>query len=201
MNIPELSEFEQPNGSPIKKGFPSKPQSDTCRREIGDEGIWSLSSCKIGNGIEQLREDNLSTFWQSDDVQPHFILIQFPKKVRINEIWLYLDYKTDESYTPSKVAIRIENSFNEMVEAKVVDFEEPVGWFQIKLEEKNSEGTTIKPYIKTMTVQIVILQNTHNGRDTHIRNVKIFSPRENKSFDLTFPKFESSDFTQFQTLR
>ena len=68
MNIPELSEFEQPNASPIKKGFPSKPQSDTCRREIGDEGIWSLSSCKIGNGIEQLREDNLSTFWQSDDV-------------------------------------------------------------------------------------------------------------------------------------
>lgn len=201
MNIPELSEFDQPISSPAKKGSTIRPESDTVKREIGDEGIWSLSSCKIGNGIEQLREDNLSTFWQSDDVQPHFILIQFPKKMRINEIWLYLDYKTDESYTPSKISVRIENSFNEIVEAKVVDFEEPVGWFSISLEEKNSEGVTIKPYIKTMTVQIVILQNTHNGRDTHIRNVKIFSPRENKSFDLTFPNFESSDYTQFETLR
>ena len=201
MNTPELSEFDQPISSPAKKRSTIRPESDTVKREIGDEGIWSLSSCKIGNGIEQLREDNLSTFWQSDDVQPHFILIQFPKKMRINEIWLYLDYKTDESYTPSKISVRIENSFNEIVEAKVVDFEEPVGWFSISLEEKNSEGVTIKPYIKTMTVQIVILQNTHNGRDTHIRNVKIFSPRENKSFDLTFPNFESSDYTQFETLR
>ena len=200
-NLPELSEFDQPSSSPVKKGSTTKPESDTVKREIGDEGIWSLSSCKIGNGIEQLREENLSTFWQSDDVQPHFILIQFPKKMRINEIWLYLDYKTDESYTPSKISVRIENSFNEMVEAKVVDFEEPVGWFSIALEEKNSEGNTIKPYIKTMTVQIVILQNTHNGRDTHIRNVKIFSPRENKSFDLTFPNFESSAYTQYETLR
>ena len=200
-NLPELSEFDQPSSSPVKKGSTTKPESDTVKREIGDEGIWSLSSCKIGNGIEQLREENLSTFWQSDDVQPHFILIQFPKKMRINEIWLYLDYKTDESYTPSKISVRIENSFNEMVEAKVVDFEEPVGWFSIALEEKNSVGNTIKPYIKTMTVQIVILQNTHNGRDTHIRNVKIFSPRENKSFDLTFPNFESSDYTQYETLR
>ena len=155
-NLPELSEFDQPSSSPVKKGSTTKPESDTVKREIGDEGIWSLSSCKIGNGIEQLREENLSTFWQSDDVQPHFILIQFPKKMRINEIWLYLDYKTDESYTPSKISVRIENSFNEMVEAKVVDFEEPVGWFSIALEEKNSEGNTIKPYIKTMTVQIVI---------------------------------------------
>ena len=198
-SVPELSDFEQ-NAS-IKKGYSIKPTSDSTKRELAKEGIWSLSSSKIGNGIEQLREENLSTFWQSDDIQPHFILIQYSKKVRINEIWLYLDYKTDESYTPSKIAIRIENSFNEMVEIKVVDFEEPVGWFQIKLEERNSDGKTIRPYIKTMTLQIVILQNTHNGRDTHIRNVKIFAPRDNKSFDLTFPNFESSDFTQYQVVR
>ena len=39
-----------------------------------------------------------------------------------------------------------------MVEIKVVDFEEPVGWFQIKLEYKNAEAVVIKPYIKTMSV-------------------------------------------------
>ena len=184
-----------------KLGLTSKPESDSSRRDIGNEGIWSLSSSKIGNGIEQLRDDNLSTFWQSDDIQPHFILIQYLKKTRISEVWLYLDYKIDESYTPSKISIRIENSFNEMVDIRTIEYDEPVGWYPILLEEKNSDSKTIKPYIKTMILQIMILQNTHNGRDTHIRGVKIFAPRENKSFDMTFPKFLSNDYTQFEELR
>lgn len=29
-----------------------------------------------------------------------------------------------------------------------------------------------------MHLQIAILQNQHSGRDTHIRQVKIFAPRE-----------------------
>ena len=184
-----------------KLGLTQKPESDSSRRDIGNEGIWSLSSSKLGNGIEQLRDDNLSTFWQSDDIQPHFILIQYLKKTRISEVWLYLDYKTDESYTPSKISIRIENSFNEMVDIRTIEYEEPIGWFPIYLEEKNSDSKTIKPYIKTMTLQIMILQNTHNGRDTHIRGVKIFAPRENKSFDMTFPKFLSNEYTQYDELR
>ena len=191
----------QQQGGINKKGLTVKPESDSNRRDIGNEGIWSLSSSKIGNGIEQLRDDNLSTFWQSDDIQPHFILIQYLKKTRISEVWLYLDYKIDESYTPSKISIRIENSFNEMVDIRTIEYDEPVGWFPILLEEKNSDSKTIKPYIKTMTLQIMILQNTHNGRDTHIRGVKIFAPRENKSFDMTFPKFLSNEFTQYEELR
>ena len=191
----------QQQGGINKKGLTVKPESDSNRRDIGNEGIWSLSSSKIGNGIEQLRDDNLSTFWQSDDIQPHFILIQYLKKTRISEVWLYLDYKTDESYTPSKISIRIENSFNEMVDIRTIEYEEPIGWFPIYLEEKNSDSKTIKPYIKTMTLQIMILQNTHNGRDTHIRGVKIFAPRQNKSFDMTFPKFENNEYTQYQELR
>lgn len=178
-----------------------KPENDQNRRDSGNEGIWSLSSCKVGNGIEQLRDDNLSTFWQSDDIQPHFILIQFQRKTRLSEVWMYLDYKTDESYTPSKVAIRIENSFNEMVEIIQKDFQNPNGWYKIELEEKNSQGEVIKPYIKTMTLQIVILQNTHNGRDTHIRNVKIFSPREHRSFDLTQPCFLNPEYKQYEDYR
>ena len=191
------NDIENPNN----QGQKEKPTNDENRREIGDEGVWSLSSTKLGNGIEQLRDDNTSTFWQSDDIQPHFILIEFPSKKRISEIWLYLDYKTDESYTPSKISIRIENSFNEMVEIKTVDYDEPVGWHQITLEEKNSELEIFKPYVKTATVQIMILQNNHNGKDTHIRGAKIFAPRENKSFDSTFPKFNNSEFTQYSEIR
>jgi anaphase-promoting complex subunit 10 len=94
--------------------------------------------------VEQLRDDNISTFWQSDGQQPHYIIIQFLRKIRINEIWLYLDYKTDESYTPNKISIKIENSFSEMIEIKVIEFEEPIGWFKVTLEERNSKGEIIK---------------------------------------------------------
>lgn len=128
----------------VRNGQTNKPESSKYRREIGEEGIWSLSSAKPGNGVEQLRDDNPSSFWQSDGNQPHFVLIQFLKKFRVNEIWIYLDYKTDESYTPCRISIKVENSFGEMVEVKIVDFEEPVGWFKISLEERNSKGEIIK---------------------------------------------------------
>ncbi len=185
----------------LRNGTNHMPESDGYKREISEYGVWSLSSAKSGNGVEQLRDENVNTFWQSDGQQPHFINVQFLRKMRINEIWLYLDYKTDESYTPSRVSVRIENSFNEMVEIKLVDFEEPVGWFKITLEERNSKGEILKNYVKTMTLQLIILQNTHNGRDTHVRCLKVFSPREHKSFDAENPKFNNSEYTQFQTIR
>jgi len=40
------------------------PIANNFRKEIGDEAVWTLSSAKVGNGVDQLRDDNLSTFWQ-----------------------------------------------------------------------------------------------------------------------------------------
>ena len=34
-------------------------------REIGEDAVWSISSAKAGNGIEQVRDNNADTFWQS----------------------------------------------------------------------------------------------------------------------------------------
>lgn len=42
---------------------------------------------------------SLETFWQSDGLAPHFINIQFLKKVAVSEICFYLDFNLDESYT------------------------------------------------------------------------------------------------------
>ena len=38
--------------------------------------------------------------YRSDGTQPHYVNIQFLKKMRVQEISMYLDFKTDESYTP-----------------------------------------------------------------------------------------------------
>ena len=34
-------------------------------REMGKKAAWSVSSCKTGNGVSSLRDDNLDTYWQS----------------------------------------------------------------------------------------------------------------------------------------
>ena len=40
------------------------------RREVGDQDqVWSLSTAKPGNGVEQLRDGDLETYWQC--VAPH----------------------------------------------------------------------------------------------------------------------------------
>ena len=76
------------------------------------------------------------------------------------------------------------------------------------MEERNTKGDIIKyrlkllrPYLKTIGIQMCIIQNIHNGRDTHIRQIKIYSPREHRSYDFNLPKFESNDFKQYMYIR
>lgn len=58
----------------------------TNKRELGSEAVFTISTAKPGNGVDQLRDNNLDTYWQSDGIAPHLITIQFPKKL------LYLKY-------------------------------------------------------------------------------------------------------------
>ena len=92
--------------------------------------------------------------------------------MKIQELAIYLDFKTDESYTPSKISIRALNSFHEMQEIKQIEFEEPSGWYVFPLTDR------CRDFIKTNYIQIGIIQNQHSGRDTHIRQIKVFAPRE-----------------------
>lgn len=112
------------------------PQNNHQRREIGNDAVWTLSSAKTGNGVEQLRDDNLNTFWQSDGSQPHLVNIQFMKKTRVQEISMYFDFKSDESYTPSKISIRAGNNLQDLKEVQFLEMKEPSGWFTVPLKTK-----------------------------------------------------------------
>ncbi|XP_057609394.1 anaphase-promoting complex subunit 10 isoform X2 [Chionomys nivalis] len=87
-------------------------------REIGSQAVWSLSSCKPGFGVDQLRDDNLETYWQSDGSQPHLVNIQFRRKTTVKTLCIYADYKSDESYTPSKISVRVGNHFHNLQEIR-----------------------------------------------------------------------------------
>ncbi|CCI45658.1 hypothetical protein ABG067_005123 [Albugo candida] len=159
----------------------SEPLEFECAqgREIGNEAFWSLSSAKPGNGIDQLRDDKIDTFWQSDGAQPHCINIEFNKKTLIQEIAFYLYYKLDESYTPKRISIRSGNTVQDLVEIHLQELVEPNGWVRVPLHI--IENGKHRP-LRTFFLQIVVLAMHQNGRDTHIRQIKIYSPRETNIF-------------------
>jgi len=113
----------------------------------------------------------------------------------------------DESYTPKRMKVRVGTTFHNLEEVRTVDVREPCGWCTIPLWRKwgedpldnvldpggggdlgseqdeaarGSKGVPLwkrKP-LRTHLVQICILSMHQNGRDTHVRQVKIFGPRD-----------------------
>jgi len=142
-------------------------------REVGCQAIWSLSSCKPGYGVDQLRDKSLDNYWQSDGQLPHLVNIQFRRKMTIRDVCVYTDFKLDESYTPSKISIRCGTHFNDLQEVEVVEFNEPSGWVQIFLKDIRDRP------IRTFMIQLAVQSNHQNGRDTHLRQIRIHSPVEN----------------------
>ncbi|OEL26055.1 Anaphase-promoting complex subunit 10 [Dichanthelium oligosanthes] len=169
---------------------------DADMREMAKTAAWSVSSCKAGNGVAALRDDNLDTYWQSDGAQPHLVNIQFQKKVQLQLVVLYVDFKLDESYTPSKISIRAGDGFHNLKEIKTVELAKPVGWVHISLSGTDPRET----FIHTFMLQIAVLSNHLNGRDTHIRQIKIYGPRPNPVPHQPF-HFISREFITYSTIR
>lgn len=160
------------------------------KREIGSEGIWSLSTAKPGNGVDQLRDESLETYWQSDGMQPHTISIQFPKRSTVSHVCLYLDFNLDESYTPKEITVKTGMTFHDLEELTRVEVSEPVGWIVVDvpassgqetqgydIENDENMDTADHSFIRTHFIQICVPAMHQNGRDTHVRLVKIFGPR------------------------
>ena len=83
---------------------------------------------------------------------------------------VYTDFKLDESYTPTRISIRVGTNFNDLQEIEVVELQEPTGWVEIPLKHINDK------LVRTFLLQIAVIQNHQQGRDTHLRQVKVFSP-------------------------
>ncbi|KAK3224137.1 hypothetical protein Dsin_011162 [Dipteronia sinensis] len=102
-------------------------------RESGKEAAWSVSSCKPGNGVSALLDDNVDTYWQSDGAPPHLVNIQFQKKL----IVLYVDFELHQTYTPMKISIRAGDGFHNLKVVKNVELVKPRGWIYIPFSGKD----------------------------------------------------------------
>mmetsp|Transcript_1520 Transcript_1520/g.2721 ORF Transcript_1520/g.2721 Transcript_1520/m.2721 type:complete len:193 (-) Transcript_1520:94-672(-) len=188
-------------------------------REIGDEAAWSLSSAKPGNGVEQLRDGNTETFWQSDGPQPHLINIQFHRKVRVSELRIFTSYKIDESYTPSCISVRIGTAHHDLQEIQVADLKEPDGWVTIRLARPRGEARCASSpscvphdlevggavdFVRAHFIQLAVMSNHQNGRDTHIRQIQVYGPRSSprpRVADACALKFQTTVLQQFASVR
>ncbi|KAG4939281.1 hypothetical protein JHK84_045463 [Glycine max] len=156
--------------------------------EMGKKAAWSVSSCK---------PVTLSVFaFRSDGGQPHLVNIQFQKKVRLQLIVLYVDFKLDESYTPSKVSIRAGDGFHNLKEIKTVELVKPTGWVYLSLSGVDPRDT----FVNTFMLQIAVLSNHLNGRDTHVRQIKVYGPRPNPIPHQPF-QFTSREFITYSSIR
>ncbi|CAI0392291.1 unnamed protein product [Linum tenue] len=200
-------------------------------RELGKKAAWSVSSCKTGNCVASLRDDNLDTYWQSDGAQPHLVNIQFQKKVKLQLVVVYVDFKLDESYTPSKILIRAGDGFHNLKvvhaiffmgscflhikairkrerdcyfnpalvpfqDIKTVELVKPTGWVYISLSGNDPRET----FVNTFMLQIAVISNHLNGRDTHVRQIKVYGPRPNPIPHQPF-QFTSTEFITYSSVR
>lgn len=126
---------------------------------------FQLSSFKRGYGLEELLNESDREYWSSDANLPHKITIKFDKKEYIHSVDLLLNQSEDESYTPETVNWFFNNQKRE------IRLCEPNEWASFGIEQKTSQ------------IDIVITGNYSDGKDTHVRNLRIKkSPLEIMNF-------------------
>lgn len=139
--------------------------------DIGSLASWEVSSCKSEFDYSKMRQDSPNTYWQSDGAQPHFILIKFAKSVNIKCISLFLNFAIDESYTPEHVVVLAGTGEHDLLEVVHKHFIEPIGWQNIEFDESCPDAL-----LSCYLVKIKFLSNHQNGKDCHVRGIKILSP-------------------------
>jgi anaphase-promoting complex subunit 10 len=142
--------------------------------EIGSIANWSVSSSKASFGVNNLHDGKESTYWQSDGPQPHRCMLVFKTQLIISKVSIQLDFKTDESYTPSKISIHLGLTLTDLFPICEKVLNEPNGWIDFEIEYQ-LQLTSSMP-MKVFFLQVVVMANHHDGKDTHVRQIKVFSP-------------------------
>lgn len=132
--------------------------------------FWKASSFKPSNPIECAIDDEPTTFWQSDGLQPHKIDVHFSKRVDITQIALYFCLVTDESYTPELFKIYTGFSPSDASLYKSYVVKNVNGWVLITFNGNRPSDDLLR----CRFLQIQILSNHENGKDSHLRGIKIF---------------------------
>ncbi|KAK4989018.1 hypothetical protein LTR66_007162 [Elasticomyces elasticus] len=168
---------------------PTSPFPPPGLKEISSLASWTVSTSKPGCGVAALRSPDPALFWQSDGPQPHLLSLHFFKLVAIVHMRVCLDFAADESYTPTRMQFCAGTGLHDLIEFAEMTFEEPRGWIDVDFsgvgpverdgdDDEEEEGEVDwdgRPVLKAFLVQLRILENHQNGKDTHLRGLQIFA--------------------------
>lgn len=115
---------------------------------------------------------------RSDGPQPHHLNIHFSRLVSILSIRIFLDFEADESYTPTRITLLAGTGYHDLIAFAALSFEQPKGWIDVPLDQVGGgpDGKTLRAFL----VQVKIVENHQNGKDTHVRGLKIYA-RDDKA--------------------
>ncbi|KAK0668738.1 galactose-binding domain-like protein [Cercophora samala] len=146
-------------------------------KEINNLAHFGVSSHKPGNGVAELLSDDMDKYWQSDGQQPHLLTMHFVRRVEIRAIRFYVDYSQDESYTPTNIVFYAGTSPHDLIQFAEVPLVNPVGWQNVPISDAGGghDGHSLCCWV----VQMHVKENHQNGKDTHIRGIKVYGLDEN----------------------
>ncbi|KAK0204593.1 anaphase-promoting complex, subunit 10/DOC domain-containing protein [Desarmillaria ectypa] len=170
--------------------------------DISSRAKWSVSSAKFGFGVECLRDGDPETFWHSDGPQPHFITIEFPQKMPVQKLSIYLSHPLDDSYTPATLAIRAGTGSTDLQDVRIITLDKPDGWLTFDISsEPNDDGDGLKP-IYAYVLQIIVMTNHQSGKDTHVRGLRVLGPIEEQDpLDEDAFTFKTPAYKMYETIR
>jgi anaphase-promoting complex subunit 10 len=157
-------------------------------REITKSALWTVSTVKGGYTISSMFDRRLDTFWQTDAIPPHWICAQFSKQTFVSRLSIFLAIQQDETYTPVELVIYVGNDPTSLTEMRTEEPPHLHGWNEIELS------------ISTIFLKIAITKNHQGGRDSRIRQVKLFGAPYSPCIDPSVCFF-SPDVVQYLSIR
>ncbi|KAK2610006.1 hypothetical protein N8I77_003467 [Diaporthe amygdali] len=141
-------------------------------KEINNLARCRVSTFKPGNGVKELLDDDLGQYWQSDGVQPHLMTMKFTRQVEIRALRFFVDFTQDESYTPTKILWYAGTSEHNLIQFATSTLSNPSGWQEVSIT--GCGGGDDSNSLCCFVLQVQVMENHQNGKDTHIRAVKVY---------------------------
>lgn len=96
----------------------------------------------------------------------------FVKCVEVRALRFHIDYHQDESYTPTKINWYAGTSEHDLLHFATSTLVNPAGWTDVPITGAGGgeDGNSLMAWV----LQMQIVENHQNGKDTHIRGVKIY---------------------------
>nr|KAJ3420946.1 Anaphase-promoting complex subunit 10 [Polyrhizophydium stewartii] len=100
--------------------------------------------------------------------------MMFTRCTAVAQVSLFLDVQLDESYTPEVVSLRAGNRHHDLREIRRLHLVEPSGWVHIPVNRPN------RSVMRVFMLQLAVLKNHQSGKDTHIRQVRVWAHKQDR---------------------